>query len=147
VKAGTALANQIRGLLAEFGIVLPQGVSSITSRVPEILEDGEHGLPSLLRQLIERLTVNLKEMGRQAKVLEKQIQQWHRENEASQRLAKIPEIGPITASAIVAKVGDARESRSARQLAAWLGLGSRQYSSGGKSTLLGIRKHGDIYLG
>lgn len=146
VKARTAQANQIRGLLAEFGIVLPQGVSSITRRVPEILEDGENGLPSLLRQLIERLTVNLKEMDRQVKELEKQIQQWHRENEASQRLAKIPGMGPITASAIVATVGDAREFKNGRQLAAWLGLVPRQYSSGGKSTLLGISKRGDVYL-
>jgi len=146
VKARTAQANQIRGLLAEFGIVLPQGVSSITRRVPEILEDGENGLPGLLRQLIERLTVNLKEMDRQVKELEQQIQQWHRENEASQRLAKIPGMGPITASAIVATVGDAREFKNGRQLAAWLGLVPRQYSSGGKSTLLGISKGGDIYL-
>ena len=146
VKARTAQANQIRGLLAEFGIVLPQGVSSITRRVPEILEDGENELPGLLRQLIERLTVNLKEMDRQVKELEKQIQQWHRENEASQRLAKIPGMGPITASAIVATVGDAREFKNGRQLAAWPGLVPRQYSSGGKSTLLGISKRGDVYL-
>ena len=74
VKARTAQANQIRGLLAEFGIVLPQGVPSITRRVPEIQEDSENGLPSLLRQLIERLTVNLKEMDRQVKELEKETQ-------------------------------------------------------------------------
>ena len=147
VKARTAQANQIRGLLAEFGIILPQGVSSITRRVPEVLEDGENGLPGLLRQLIERLTVNLKEMDRQVNELERQIQQWHRENEASQRLAKIPGMGPITASAIVATVGDAREFKNGRQLAAWLGLVPRQYSSGGKSTqLLGISKRGDVYL-
>lgn len=146
VKARTAQANQIRGLLAEFGIVLSQGVSSVIKRVPEVLEDGENGLPSLLRQLIERLTSNLKEMDRQVKELEKQIQQWHRENEASQRLAKIPGMGPITASALVATVGDAREFKNGRQLAAWLGLVPRQYSSGGKSTLLGISKRGDVYL-
>jgi transposase len=146
VKARTAQANQIRGLLAEFGIVLSQGVSSITKRVPEVLEDGENGLPGLLRQLIERLTVNLIEMDRQVNELEKQIQQWHRENEASQRLAEIPGMGPITASAIVATVGDAREFKNGRQLAAWLGLVPRQYSSGGKATLLGISKRGDVYL-
>ena len=118
----------------------------VSRRVPEILEDGENGLPGLLRQLIERLTVNLKEMDRQVNELEKQIQRWHRENEASQRLAKIPGMGPITASAIVATVGDAREFKNGRQLAAWLGLVPRQYSSGGKSTLLGISKRGDVYL-
>lgn len=146
VKARTAQANQIRGLLAEFGIVMPQGIHSIPKRVPEVLEDAENGLPDLMRQLIDRLTVNLKEMDRQVKELEQQIRQWHQENEASQRLAMIPGMGPITASAIVATVGNAQEFRNGRQLAAWLGLVPRQYSSGGKAKLLGISKRGDVYL-
>lgn len=146
VKARTAQANQIRGLLSEFGIVIPQGIGSITKRVPEILEDGENGMPGVMRRLIERLTDNLKEMDRQAKELEAQIQHWHREHEASRKLAEIPGVGPITASAIVASVGDAREFKNGRQLAAWLGLVPRQNSSGGKQTLLGISKRGDTYL-
>ncbi len=75
-----------------------------------------------MRNLIERLTDNLKEMDRQAKELEAQIQRWHRENAASRKLAEIPGLGPITASAIVATVGNAREFRNGRQLAAWMGL-------------------------
>ena len=146
VKARTAQANQIRGLLSEFGIVIPQGIRSITKQVPEILEDGENGLPGTMRNLIERLTENLKEMDRQAKELEAQIQLWHRENEASRKLAEIPGLGPITASAIVATVGDAREFKNGRQLAAWMGLVPRQNSSGGKQNLLGISKRGDTYL-
>lgn len=146
VKARTAQANQIRGLLSEFGIVIPQGIRSITKQVPEILEDGENGLPGTMRNLIERLTENLKEMDRQAKELEAQIQQWHRENAASRKLAEIPGLGPITASAIVATVGDAREFKNGRQLAAWMGLVPKQNSSGGKQTLLGISKRGDAYL-
>lgn len=146
VKARTAQANQIRGLLSEFGIVIPQGIRSITKQVPEILEDGENGLPGTMRNLIERLTENLKEMDRQAKELEAQIQQWHREHEASRKLAEIPGLGPITASAIVATVGDAREFKNGRQLAAWMGLVPKQNSSGGKQTLLGISKRGDTYL-
>ena len=146
VKARTAQGNQIRGLLSEFGIVIPQGIRSITKQVPEILEDGENGLPGTMRNLIERLTENLKEMDRQAKELEAQIQQWHREHEASRKLAEIPGLGPITASAIVATVGDAREFKNGRQLAAWLGLVPKQNSSGGKQTLLGISKRGDSYL-
>ncbi len=146
VKARTAQANQIRGLLSEFGIVIPQGIRSITKQVPEILEDGENGLPGTMRNLIERLTDNLKEMDRQAKELEAQIQQWHREHEASRKLAEIPGLGPITASAIVATVGDAREFKNGRQLAAWMGLVPKQNSSGGKQTLLGISKRGDTYL-
>ena len=146
VRARTAQANQIRGLLSEFGIVIPQGIGAIAKRVPEILEDGENGLPGTMRNLIERLTENLKEMDRQAKELEAQIQIWHREHAASRKLAEIPGLGPITASAIVATVGDAREFKNGRQLAAWMGLVPKQNSSGGKQNLLGISKRGDTYL-
>lgn len=146
VKARTAQANQIRGLLSEFGVVIPQGIHSIMKRIPEILEDVENGVPGTMRNLLERLTENLKEMDHQADDLERQIQLWHRENEASQRLAEIPGIGPITASAIVATVGKAREFKNGRQLAAWMGLVPRQNSSGGKQNLLGISKRGDTYL-
>jgi len=85
VKARTAQGNQIRGLLSEFGIVIPKGITSITKLVPEILEDGENGLPGAMRNLIERLATNLKEMDQQVKELEAQIQKWHRENEASSK--------------------------------------------------------------
>jgi transposase len=146
VKARTAQGNQIRGLLSEFGIVIPQGIYSIRKQVPEILEDGENGLPGAMRNLIDRLTENLKEMDRQVKELEAQIQLWHSENEASRKLAEIPGLGPITASAIVATVGDAREFKNGRQLAAWMGLVPKQKSSGGKQNLLGISKRGDTYL-
>jgi transposase len=146
VKARTAQGNQIRGLLSEFGIVIPKGIASIKKQIPEILEDGENGLPGAMRNLIERLAENLKEMDRQVKELEAQIQKWHRENEASLKLADIPGLGPITASAIVATVGDAREFKNGRQLAAWMGLVPKQSSSGGKQNLLGISKRGDTYL-
>lgn len=146
VKARTAQGNQIRGLLSEFGIVIPLGIKTISKRIPDILEDAENGLPGVMRQLIDRLTDNLKEMDRQVGELEAQIQLWHRENAASRKLAEIPGLGPITASAIVATVGDAREFKNGRQLAAWLGLVPRQHSSGGKQNLLGISKRGDTYL-
>jgi transposase len=146
VKARTAQGNQIRGLLAEFGIIIRQGIRSITKQIPEILEDGENGLTGTMRNLLERLTDNLKEMDRQVNELEAKIQLWHRENAASRKLAEIPGLGPITASAIVATVGDAREFKSGRQLAAWLGLVPKQHSSGGKQNLLGISKRGDTYL-
>ena len=114
--------------------------------MPEILEDAENGLPGTMRQLLARLTANLKEMGRQVDELEAQIQRWHNEHPDSRKLAEIPGIGPITASAIMASVGDAREFKSGRQMAAWMGLVPRQHSSGGKQTLLGISKRGDVYL-
>lgn len=146
VKARTAQANQIRGLLAEFGIVMPQGIHSIAKRLPDIPEDAENGLPGIMRRLLRRLNDHLAELNRQVEELELQIKLWHKNNEASQKLEAIPGIGPITASAIVATVGDAREFKNGRQLAAWFGLVPKQYSSGGKQTLLGISKRGDTYL-
>lgn len=146
VKARTAQANSIRGLLGEFGIVIPQGMSPLVKQVPEILEDGENGLTGSFRQLLQRLMEHLKELDRQVGELEREIQVWHRENETSCKLAKVPGIGPITASALVASVGDAKNFANGRQMAAWLGLVPRQHSSGGKPTLLGISKRGDSYL-
>ncbi len=146
VKARTAQANQIRGLLAEYGIVLPQGISHISKRVPTVVEDGESELPGVFRQLLQRLVEHLKELDRQVLELEAQIQLWHRQNEASRKLAQIPGIGPITESALVASIGDAKSFANGRQFAAWLGLVPRQHSSGGKQVLLGISKRGDIYL-
>lgn len=146
VKARTAQANQIRGLLTEYGIVIPQGMTTLVKQLPDILEDGENGLPGSLRQLIERLGEHLKVLDQQVAALEVQIQAWHRENAASRKLARIPGIGPITASALIASIGDARNFDDGRQLAAWLGLVPRQHSSGGKQNLLGISKRGDSYL-
>lgn len=146
VRARTAQANQIRGLLAEYGIVIPQGISQIAKRLPDILEDGENDLPGLFRRLLQRLGEHLKELDRQVSELDAQIQLWHRQHEGSCRLEQIPGIGPITASALVASIGDANSFKNGRQLAAWLGLVPRQHSSGGKTMLLGISKRGDGYL-
>lgn len=146
VKTRTAQGNQIRGLLSEFGIVIPQGIHSIAKRIPDILEDAENGLPGIMRHLLKRLNDRLRELDHQVEELELQIKLWHKENEASQKLEAIPGIGPITASAIVATVGNATEFKNGRQLAAWLGLVPKQNSSGGKQVLLGISKRGDTYL-
>jgi len=146
VTARTVQANQIRGLLSEYGIVIPQGIGHISKRLPEILEDGENDLPGVFRQLVQRLGEHLKELDRQVSELELQIQLWHRQHDASCKLAQIPGVGPITASALVASIADANSFDNGRQLAAWLGLVPRQYSSGGKSKLLGISKRGDAYL-
>src|SRR5512143_3183917 len=140
VKARTAQANQIRGLLAEYGIVMPQGIHHITPRLPAILEDGENELPGIFRELLQRLGEHLQVLDQQVRELDQQIQRWHQAQAASRRLAKIPGIGPLTASALVAAIGDAKSFANGRQCAAWLGLVPRQYSSGGKPTLLGIRK-------
>jgi transposase len=146
VKARTAQANQIRGLLAEFGLIIPQGIGHIAARVPELIEDASNELPGAFRVLVQRLLDHLKDLDRQVDELEGQIQAWHRSSQASCKLARIPGIGPLTASALVASVGDAKNFDSGRQMAAWLGLVPRQHSSGGKANLLGISKRGDTYL-
>lgn len=146
VRARTAQANQIRGLLAEYGITLPQGISHVANRLPQIIEDAEHQLPGLFRDLLQRLVVHLRALHDQVQALEEQIGVWHKGNEASQKLAKIPGIGPLTASALSASIGDAKAFRNGRELAAWLGLVPRQHSSGGRPMLLGISKRGDAYL-
>src|SRR5665647_1741283 len=99
-----------------------------------------------MRHLLKRLNDRLRELAHQVEELELQIKLWHKENESSQKLEAIPGIGPITASAIVATVGNATEFKNGRQLAAWLGLVPKQNSSGGKQVLLGISKRGDTYL-
>ena len=146
VKARTAQANQIRGLLGEYGIALPQGISHVTRCIPDIVEDGERELPEMFRQLLLRLRTHLLELNIQVEALETQINAWHLSHEASRRLAEIPGIGALTASALVASIGDAKSFRNGRQLAAWIGLVPRQHSSGGKALLLGISKRGDAYL-
>ena len=146
VKARTAAANQIRGLLAEFGITLPQGIRNVTTQVPAILEDGEQDLPGEFRQLMLLLVEHFKLLDERVQQLDEQILRWHRSSEASMRLAEIPGVGVLTASAMVASVGDARHFKSGKQLAAWLGLAPRQHSSGGQTNMLGISKRGDNYL-
>ncbi|MGJ9420783.1 IS110 family transposase [Massilia sp. CMS3.1] len=146
VRARTAQANQIRGLLAEFGLVVPQGITHLYQRVPLLLEQAKDELPGLFRQLIQRLLAHLKVLDRQVDEMELEIQMWQRSNPLSRKLEKIPGIGPLTASAMVASVGDAKSFHNGRQLAAWLGLVPKQHSSGGRPTLLGMSKRGDCYL-
>jgi transposase len=146
VKARTAQANQIRGLLSEFGLIIPQGIWHIEKRVPELIEDASNELPGNFRLLIQRLLDHLKELDTQVDELESQIVKWHRQSSASSKLAQVPGIGPITASALVASLGDAKNFDNGRQVSAWLGLVPRQHSSGGKQNLLGISKRGDTYL-
>lgn len=146
VKARTAQANQIRGLLSEFGLIIPQGIANIAKRVPELIEDASNDLPGSFRLLVQRLMDHLKVLDKQVGELDVEIKAWHRESATSCKLEKIPGIGPITASALVASVGNAKNFDDGRQLAAWLGLVPKQHSTGGKSKLLGISKRGDSYL-
>jgi transposase len=146
IRARTAQANQLRGLLGEFGIAIPQGIRQLSTHVPDIVEDADNGLPGLMRGLVQRLWEHFQELDRQVGELDRDIRRLQREDEASRRLAEIPGIGFLSASALAATVGDAKAFANGRQLAAWLGLVPRQHSSGGKEILMGISKRGDCYV-
>lgn len=142
----TAQANQIRGLLTEYGIIIPQGISYVRKLLPSILEDAENGLSYMFRELLLDLYHEMVHLDQRIKTLEMKLETLCTENEDCQRLLTIPGIGILTATALVAAVGDIRAFKSGRELAAWLGLVPKQHSTGGKSTLLGISKRGDTYL-
>jgi transposase len=146
VKARTAQANQIRGLLGEYGVIVPQGIAHVGERVPRLLEETASELPEVFRRLVKRLLEHLRELHRQVDEIEQQIRDWHRSSTLSRRLEKVPGIGVLTATALAATVGNARSFDNGRQMAAWLGLVPRQHSSGGKPNLLGMSKRGDAYL-
>jgi transposase len=146
IKARTGQANQIRGFLAEAGIVFAQGIKQIAKRVPALLEQAADELPGPLVALLPRLLEHLNYLDRQVQELENEIKRWHRQSELSRRLEQVPGIGVLTASALVATVADARQFKNGRQMGAWLGIVPAQHSSGGKPHLLGISKRGDPYL-
>lgn len=146
VKVRTAQANQIRGLVAEFGIVIPKGIGHIGKRVAQILEDADNGLPGMMRELLKALNEQLGQFDRQVGELEKKIKLWHLANDRSRKLEQIPGIGPLTASAMSASVADASSFKSARHVPAWLGMVPRHEGTGGKATLGRISKRGDAYL-
>ncbi|MBV6307402.1 IS110 family transposase [Candidimonas humi] len=143
VRERTGVINQIHAFLLEFGISLPKGLA-IVRRLPAVL--AQHELPLRLVALLERLQAHFKYLDRQVGDIEHELTAQLREDERSQRLLDIPGIGPITASALMTALGDARQFGSARQFAASVGLAPRQYSTGGKPTLLGISKRGDKNL-
>ena len=146
VRQRVALSNHMRGILSEYGIVMPQGVKVISRCLPELLEDADNELPMLTRHLLAELKAEHDQLNERIKGFEKQLKAWHACSSISQRLASIPGIGLLTATALAATVGEGRDFRNGRQLAAYLGLVPRQCSSGGKERLLGISKRGDGYL-
>ena len=146
VRQRTMLVNALRGHMAELGIIAPQGISRVGDLVAALLGEDEARLPKLARYALRGLASELEALGERVKEVEGAILVWHKDNEASRRLATIPGIGPITASAIVATVTDPTQFHSARQFAAWIGLVPKQNSSGGKERQGGISKQGDRYL-
>lgn len=144
VRQRTMLINALRGHLAEYGIVTGMGAGGVTACLKALHEDQDR-LPVHARSALHGIAAQLRALGSEIDRLETQILAWHRNDETSRRLATIPGIGPITASAIAAAVPDASLFRSGRQFAAWLGLTPRPHSSGGKERLGGIPKQGNGY--
>lgn len=146
VRHRTRLSNTIRAHLAEFGVVAPIGRLGL-DRLIELVEAGEDNrVPDLAKQCLSLLIDQYRRLQGQILELDRRILAWHRSNETSKRLASVPGVGPLTASALVASIGDASAFRSGRSLAAYLGLVPKQNSSGGKDRLGGISKRGDHYL-
>ena len=146
VKQRTAKINQIRGLLAEYGVVENKGVNVLRNALLSILEDAENGLSAYFRMLLEELRQDLITFDERISSLTEKINAIAKADEDTQRLQQIPGVGPITATALISAVGDGKQFKCGRDLAAWLGLTPKQHSSGGKERLLGISKRGDAYL-
>ena len=146
VRQKTQLLNALRGHCAEFGIIVAQGASRVGELVAIIADQQDDRLPAPAREALGFLVRQLDAVKEQILELEKKLKDWHKNNAASLRLATIPGIGVITATALVATIGDASQFKSGRELAAWLGLVPRQNSSGNKQRLGRISKRGDGYL-
>ena len=146
IKQRTAKGNQIRGLLAEYGVVINKRIDVLRKALPSIIEDAENGLSADFRTLLEELRQDLIALDERVLVVTEKINVLAKADEDAQRLQQIPGIGPMTATAIISAIGDAKQFKCGRDLAAWLGLTPRQHSSGGKDRLLGISKRGDAYL-
>jgi transposase len=142
----TALINQLRGLLAEYGLVLPQGANQVRSKLPALLEDSSEPLPPLALELFQDLYEELLQLEQRIGLYEQRVQRLYRGNSLCQRLGRLEGIGALTATAFVATVAHAAQFKNGRQCAAWLGLVPKQDSTGGKPRLLGISKRGDVYL-
>lgn len=141
-----AQGNQIRGLLAEYGVIVPQGSTQVCKLLPAILEDADNDLTVLTRQMFAELYERLVALDERIAHYDRQIQQLHRASPQSCRLEQVRGVGPLIATALLASIGDAKAFKNGRQFAAWLGLVPRQHSSGGKPRLLGITKRGNTYL-
>lgn len=142
----TAKVNQTRGLLGEYGIVVPPRVTQLRRALPIIIEDADNGLSPRFRHLLEGLRADLVYLDEQIAILDQDMQKQANTDETARRLQQLRGIGPITATALVAALGDGSMFRRGRDAAAWVGLVPGQHSSGGKDKLLGISKRGDAYL-
>lgn len=146
VTERTAVANQIRGLLLEYGVAIAPGIQRLRRELPNVLSAADDTLPTLARTVVTELKARLLELDERIAGHDRQIAQVARQNEAAKRLMRVEGVGPITATAVVATVGDAKAFHHGRQFAAWLGLVPKQFSTGGKPLLGRITKRGNVYL-
>ncbi len=142
----TAKANQIRGLVGEYGLVAPKRLSNLRAALPGWLEDAENGLSERFRRLLNALWGDLVELDTRVGELDDEVNAIAKSDPVAQRLQQLRGVGPITATALVAAVGSAEQFAKGRDMAVSLGLTPKQHSTGGKDRLLGISKRGDPYL-
>jgi transposase len=142
----TAKANQIRGLVTEYGLVAPLGLAALRSAIPCWLEDAENGLTVLFRSLLHGLWEDLRRFDQRIATMDAEVDRIAKSDPLAQRLQQLRGVGPLIATALVASVGNGEQFSQGRQMAAALGLTPKQHSSGGKARLLGISKRGDPYL-
>lgn len=146
VRQRTMLVNALRGHMAEFGIVARVGLPQIKELLAVIADPDDRRLPPAARACLESLGRQFLSLHEEICVADKRLHAWHRSSQVSQRLATIPGVGPITASALAASITDPEVFKSGREMAAWIGLVPRQNSTGGKQRLGKISKQGDQYL-
>jgi len=142
----TACINRIRGLLGEFGVVLPQTATVLRERLSEVIEDASNEIAGIARLVLQRAADHWRELDDHLKWCDLRIAAHRKDDEQVRRAEQLKGIGPITASALIATVGDFKQFRNGAQFGAWLGLTPKQNSSGGKTSLGGITKRGDMYL-
>ena len=146
IRQYTQTGNAVRAHLSEFGWIFPQGNAGLSQAIEAVQTTKDADLPDLAQQVLCSLVANLAHLKQQISILDKQMVAWHKAQTDSLRLATIPGIGPVTASAILAAIGDGKQFKSGREFAAWVGLVPRQNSSGGKESLGHITKRGNMYI-
>ena len=146
VKFRTAQINGLRGLLTEYGEVMPQGKAGIKKGIAEALQCVSDRLPAIVIDTLREQWDRIGQLDEQIREIERRLKGWHQADAACQRIKDIPGVGLLTATAAVATMGEAKAFKSGREFAAWLGLVPRQMGSGGRIRLLGISKRGDTYL-
>ena len=147
VKQRTMHANQVRGLLYEFGVVMPQGWKKLLAEAGQLLADDDQvAVPKPLAEVMGKQLSSIQSLSERIDALERRIGLWQRGDVECQRISAIPGVGPLSATAVIATIGNANGFRSGRELAAFFGLVPRQSGTGGRVKLLGISKRGDPYV-